>query len=315
MFRPTRGDRWSEQAMFYYCIQPAKNATNSCFFVGTSAVVRRAAIENIGGFATGTATEDIHTSLRLHSRGWRSVYVPEPLAFGLEAVNLTEYYRQRRRWAAGSLGLLFRSADSPLCIRGLSLAQRLNYVSATLAHMQGFQRLFYVAVPVLTILTLRSPVTVPFGWYSLALLTFLSTSWWIAHRYGRGTFHLLHNEVNNLVVFLPQVVGAHGIVRVQKKFVVSGKTANRAGGRVLRLLYLAFLTVCVACCARAAQLMLAGTAPGIVGFSACFLAGNAFLMTYFLRFLYRYERRTDRPPYARLVPARKYAFVVRRATR
>ena len=59
-------------------------------------------------------TEDIHTSLRVHAKGWRSVFVSEPLAFGLEAQSLREFYAQRRRWAVGSLTLLFRRADSPL---------------------------------------------------------------------------------------------------------------------------------------------------------------------------------------------------------
>ena len=86
--------------MFYDVIQPAKNRWNSAFFVGTSAVLRRSALDEIGGFATGTATEDIHTSLRLHARGWRSLYVPEPLAFGLEAESLREFHKQRVRWAA-----------------------------------------------------------------------------------------------------------------------------------------------------------------------------------------------------------------------
>ncbi|MEJ0073419.1 MAG: glycosyltransferase family 2 protein [Candidatus Saccharibacteria bacterium] len=111
--RPHR-EAWSEQMMFYNCLQPAKNNWNAAFFVGTSAVLRRAAIDDVGGFATGTATEDIHTSLRLHARGWQSVFLPEPLAYGLEAENFKEFYKQRRRWAAGSLGLLFRSPDSPL---------------------------------------------------------------------------------------------------------------------------------------------------------------------------------------------------------
>src|SRR3977135_4354738 len=98
--------------MFYECLQPAKNCFNAAFFCGSGAVLRRSALDAVGGFATGTATEDIHTSLRLHSRGYRSLFLPERLAHGLAAWDFKEYHRQRVRWGAGSLGLLFRSADS-----------------------------------------------------------------------------------------------------------------------------------------------------------------------------------------------------------
>jgi len=113
-FRRRRGidAGWHEPAMFYGGVQSAKNHSNSAFFTGTGAVLRRAAIDSVGGFATGTVTEDIHTSIRLYARGWRSVYLPVPLAHGLEVDNLREFYRTRSRWAAGSLSLLFRCSEA-----------------------------------------------------------------------------------------------------------------------------------------------------------------------------------------------------------
>src|SRR5205085_10152554 len=84
VFRTRRNSRrWSEQGIFYDVIQPGKNRYNAAFFVGTSAVIRRQALDSIGGFATETATEHVHTSVRMHARGWKSLLVSEPLAFGL----------------------------------------------------------------------------------------------------------------------------------------------------------------------------------------------------------------------------------------
>src|SRR5229473_3371025 len=65
---------WTEQALFFRVIQRGKDCWNSAFFCGSCAVVRRSALERIGGFATGTITEDLHTSIRLHAAGFRSVY-------------------------------------------------------------------------------------------------------------------------------------------------------------------------------------------------------------------------------------------------
>ena len=60
---------WTEQSLFFRVIQRGKDYWNAAFFCGSCAVVRRSALDEIGGFATGTVTEDLHTSLRLHARG------------------------------------------------------------------------------------------------------------------------------------------------------------------------------------------------------------------------------------------------------
>jgi cellulose synthase (UDP-forming) len=46
-------------------------------------MIRRKAIDEIGGFAEETITEDIHTALRLHAKGWHSVYYNKTMARGL----------------------------------------------------------------------------------------------------------------------------------------------------------------------------------------------------------------------------------------
>src|SRR5437764_1590251 len=64
-----RGSRssWHEQSLFYDVIQPGKNRWNAAFWCGSPAVIRRAALESVGGAATSTITEDILTSMRLHA--------------------------------------------------------------------------------------------------------------------------------------------------------------------------------------------------------------------------------------------------------
>ncbi|MGN5476509.1 glycosyltransferase family 2 protein [Cupriavidus basilensis] len=64
---------WDEQALFFKVIQRGKDVLNAAFFCGSCAVVRRAALDEIGGFATETVTEDVHTAIKLHKRGYRSV--------------------------------------------------------------------------------------------------------------------------------------------------------------------------------------------------------------------------------------------------
>ncbi len=47
-------------------IQPSIDLWNASFFCGSCAALRRAALDEIGGVATETVTEDAHTALKLH---------------------------------------------------------------------------------------------------------------------------------------------------------------------------------------------------------------------------------------------------------
>ena len=293
LFRLGRHAPWSEQGMFYDCIQPAKNRSDSAFFVGTSAVMRRAALDSIGGFATGTATEDIHTSLQLHARGWSSVFVPEALAFGLEAENLKEFYRQRRRWAAGSLGLLVRSADSPLRARGLTASQRLSYLSATLAHAQGLQRLIFVLTPLLCVLTLSAPVNGSLPSFFVIAGSYTLLGIYAIARYSRGTYHLLYTECYALANAVAQCAALTALIRVDRKFSVSRKSVARSESTWVKSL-LQIVCAASALGAAAAVTRLALGAPSratplLIG-AGLMLLLNFGLLTSFLLYLRRYER-------------------------
>lgn len=308
----TFGRHWHEQQMFYGCVQPAKNATNSAFYTGTGAVLRRAALVDIGGFATGTATEDIHTSLRLHARGWRSAFVPTPLAYGLEVDNLREYYRTRRRWAAGSLGLLFRSPDSPLRIRGLTIRQRLNYLSSTVTHLQGIQRLVYLVVPALALATLDNPVDVPYAGYGVVFAGFAALSLWLTHRYAYGAYRPWDAEMFNVGAALPQLAGLVGLLHVERKFRVTTKNAGRSPGIGIKVAYGLLLAIGVAGLGRCAQLLFTGTRTGLVVWTGAFLAVNTALLANLIIRATRYERRGAVPGHALLAPEALYHHVIER---
>ena len=72
---------------------------------GSNCLIRRSALQRIGGYKPGLA-EDLHTSLHLHAEGWRSSYVSESLAKGLEPVELSGFFIQQYKWAHGVTSLL-----------------------------------------------------------------------------------------------------------------------------------------------------------------------------------------------------------------
>ena len=118
----------NEQDMFNHAIQGGRDSWGGAFFVGSGAVFRRRAIEQVGGFNLLSITEDIHTSQKLHAAGWRSVFVDKDLAVGLTAENLVSYIVQRRRWMLGCLQIFFK--DNPLFSRGMGLRHRVGYFAS-----------------------------------------------------------------------------------------------------------------------------------------------------------------------------------------
>lgn len=149
-------EHWEQQSMFFHHLQPGKQHWNAAFFCGTCAVIRRKALDEVGGIATDTITEDIHTSVLLHSRGWKSVYLDEHLATGLAPSDVVSYFKQRMRWALGNLRVMF--ICNPLTRAGLSLAQRLSYFSSMYCWTIGFQKIVYYVTPPLMLLTPLMPI-------------------------------------------------------------------------------------------------------------------------------------------------------------
>jgi cellulose synthase (UDP-forming) len=147
--RTNRKERkmWGEQYLFFSVIQPGRDAWNAAYFVGSCAMIRRKALDDIGGFATGSITEDMLTSIRMHAKGWLSVYHNENLAFGIAAETLKPFSIQRQRWGVGNWQVFVRA--NPLFIRGLTLPQRLCYLSSMIYPLEGLQKIiFYLTPPV-----------------------------------------------------------------------------------------------------------------------------------------------------------------------
>lgn len=139
------GTQPNENTLFYGLIQDGNDLWNAAFFCGSCAVLRRTALDEIGGFAVETVTEDAHTALRLHRQGWRSAYLRLPLAAGLATESLAAHIGQRIRWARGMVQI-FRT-DNPLFGRGLSAVQRVCYLNAMLHFLAGIPRLIYLTAP------------------------------------------------------------------------------------------------------------------------------------------------------------------------
>ena len=146
----------NEGELFYGVVQDGNDFWNSTFFCGSCAVLRRTALDEIGGIAVETVTEDAHTSLRMQMRGWNTAYINIPQAAGLATERLSGHIQQRVRWARGMIQIL--RTDNPLFAKGLKFAQRICYFNAMSHFLYAVPRLIFLTAPLVYLFFSRSNV-------------------------------------------------------------------------------------------------------------------------------------------------------------
>ena len=174
------GSLKNEQSLFYRVLQAGRDRHNSAFFAGSCGLFRRRVLMEIGGFRTETVTEDIHTSMVIHAKGYRSCYLNKVLAAGLMPETFERSMKQRVRWAMGHVQIFFQT--NPFTMRGLTLPQRIGYFASIFYFLHGVPRIICLVAPLFALLLGIIPVTadVPslvnfFGSYYLATLVMLRT--------------------------------------------------------------------------------------------------------------------------------------------
>jgi cellulose synthase (UDP-forming) len=138
-----------ENDMFYRVVQKGLDLWNTSFFCGSAALIRRTAVEDVGGFSTESITEDASTSIKMHQKGWKSAYLGIPMVAGLQPETFAGFTVQRLRWAMGMMQIMMK--QNPLLIRGLALPQRLAYLSVILFWLFPFARVAFFIAPFLSL--------------------------------------------------------------------------------------------------------------------------------------------------------------------
>jgi cellulose synthase (UDP-forming) len=136
-----------ESEMFYSHTLRSLDSWDGTFFCGSAAVLRRAALEDIGGISGSTITEDAETALDLHARKWTSVYINKAMVCGLNPETFSAFITQRGRWATGMLQIL--RLKNPIFRSGLTLHQRLCYLNSISNWFFPLTRLTFIIAPLL----------------------------------------------------------------------------------------------------------------------------------------------------------------------
>jgi cellulose synthase (UDP-forming) len=197
---------WEQQELFFGPICRGKGRMNATFWCGTNAVVRRKALEEIGGVPEDNIAEDFLASFRFHEKGYKTVYVAEVLAEGLAPHNLENYVKQQFRWARGSSEIILR--HFPLFNRKLTVWQKIQYMYSSSYYMNGFIALMDALVPIIVLFTGVIPVHDTTSSFMLYFFPFIFSTIYILMLSTENTitFRAIQLSMSSSFVFMQAVM-------------------------------------------------------------------------------------------------------------
>lgn len=168
----------NDPQLFYDVLLRRRNWHNAAFCCGAGSLHRRDGLEDhadkmyskeLAANPSGKvvrkpfayhASEDIYTSLLIHAdrkAGWQSILHPEVECKMLSPQDLEGWVQQRTRYASGSLDI-GTGRDSPLWIKGLTLGQRISYMSTIYLYFSPLWLVVFLLSPAIFFFTLTPPV-------------------------------------------------------------------------------------------------------------------------------------------------------------
>ncbi len=122
---------------FFAVSQPSRNERDGAIFAGTMGLIRRVALEQLGGWDEWCITEDAELSLRLLRAGWSGLHVDQSWGRGIMPLTFEALKGQRYRWCFGGIQILRMHWRSLLPGREtkenrMSTGQRWSYLSGGL---------------------------------------------------------------------------------------------------------------------------------------------------------------------------------------
>jgi cellulose synthase/poly-beta-1,6-N-acetylglucosamine synthase-like glycosyltransferase len=179
-YRDYRGDPYLEATYhgykyFFEVSMPSRNEHNAIIFAGTMGLIRKAALEQIGGWDEWCITEDAEASLRILKRGYQSLFINKSYGRGLMPFTFDGLKKQRFRWCFGGMQILKKHWEALMPwaqwvdpTNRLTFAQRYYYLFGGLQWFSDLLNLLFAVFLILGALFAASdsrfsvrPLTVP----------------------------------------------------------------------------------------------------------------------------------------------------------
>ena len=154
---------FAEYRGFFEIGMITRNERNAIIQHGTMTLVRRSALEQVGGWGEWCITEDAELGLRIFEAGYEAMYLSYSYGRGLMPDTFIDYKKQRFRWAYGAMQILRKHTRDLFSARGsrLTHGQRYHFLAGWLPWVaDGFNLVFNFAAIAWTIAMILSPTQI-----------------------------------------------------------------------------------------------------------------------------------------------------------
>ena len=201
---------------------------------GNGELIKREALEDIGGWNNYTITDDLDMSTRLHIKGWDIRFCLDAVVYEEGIIYLWPLYRQRRRWLEGTIRRYLEYFDQVLFSKKMSLRASLDmtaYVSEFIMPgwfiMEILIRLFKILAKDAPTQTLYSSIVIG----ALIGLGFFLAARYALRRYDNiprldAMFEAVQTSLYLLIIWFPLVLFIAFKILFCKKDMNWGKTAH-----------------------------------------------------------------------------------------
>ena len=170
----------AEYAGFFDIGMVQRNEHDAIIQHGTMCLIRRSALDRLGGWSSETIVEDTEFGLRLLESGYRSLYTNRRYGWGVLPDTLKAFQTQRHRWAYGAVQVIRKHWPHMVPgARTLTGAQKVQFVNGWLCWLSealgaaaAFSNLLWVpAILFIGVLIPTIPLTLPIaGAFAVNLL-------------------------------------------------------------------------------------------------------------------------------------------------
>lgn len=201
---------------------------------GNGELLKRKAVEDIGGWNNYTIVDDLDMSTRLHIKGWDVRFCPEAIVYEEGIIYLWPLFRQRRRWLEGTIRRYLEHSGAALRSRDMSLRASLDMTAYISEFIMPLWLVMEILIRGFKVLAKDAP---PHTLYSSIIIgCMIGIAFFIAARYALrrydfmprldASFEAIETSIYLLIIWFPLVLFICFKILFMKKDMNWGKTAH-----------------------------------------------------------------------------------------
>ncbi len=205
---------------------------------GNGELIKREALDDIGGWNNYTITDDLDMSTRLHIKGWDIRFCPEACVYEEGITYLFPLFRQRRRWLEGTIRRYLEYFGEAIKSRKMSLRAQLDM---TVYITQFIMPLWFMMEVTFRIIKMFADKVDPYSlhnvlWSSLIVASVVGMGFFLLIRYSLRRYDQLPRlealkqafitTMYFFIIWFPMVIFICGKILFSKKDMKWGKTAH-----------------------------------------------------------------------------------------